>query len=379
MSDRLHVATRKGLFTIDRQAGQAGSRWAISKVDFLGDPVTMVLQDPRDGWLYAALKHGHFGVKLHRSLDSGQTWEECTVPAYPEQPDQAESEPAAQDSAEPSKAPSLNEIWSLEAGGKDEPDLLWAGTIPGGLFRSRDRGSSWELIRCLWDRPERKEWFGGGKDEPGIHSICVDPRDSAHVTVAVSCGGVWVTRDGGETWSCRADGMWAAYMPPDRKHDPIIQDVHRMVNCPSSADVYWVQHHNGIFRSTDGADSWQEITEVTPSSFGFAAAVHPNDSETAWFVPAVNDECRVPADAHVVVTRTRDGGRTFDALSEGLPQKDAYDIVFRHALDVDSSGNRLALGSSTGSLWITENSGDSWQSVSTHMPQIYCIRFAPLD
>ena len=55
-------------------------------------------------------------------------------------------------------------IWTLAAGGPDAPGELWAGTLPGGLFRSRDRGASWSLVDALWAKPERKEWFGGGYD-----------------------------------------------------------------------------------------------------------------------------------------------------------------------------------------------------------------------
>ncbi len=371
MSNQIYVGTRKGIFTIERQPNS--SEWKISQVDFLGAPVPMLLQDPRDGALYAALDHEHFGPKLHRSDDGGQYWEECAVPAYPVE-DANDSQSGNEGDAK--KAPSLREIWCLETGGTDEPGLLWAGTIPGGLFRSTDRGASWQLIESLWNRPEREFWFGGGKDEAGIHSICVDPRDSKHITLGISCGGVWVTRDGGESWSCHADGMWAAYLPPENKNDPNLQDVHRLVNCRSSPDIFWNQHHNGIFRTTDDCGSWHEIKDVSPSSFGFATAVHPNDPDTGWFVPAVKDECRVPVDAKFVVTRTRDGGKSFDVLTDGLPQEHAYDIVFRHGLDVDDSGAHLVTGSSTGALWISDNDGDSWNCLSTHLPQIYCVRFA---
>src|SRR5262249_16065895 len=150
----------------------------------------------------------------------------------------------------------LEMIWSLESAGPDQPGALWCGTIPGGLFRSADRASSWELVRCLWDRPERAQWFGGGFDYPGIHSICVDPRDSRRVALCVSCGGVWKTPDGGQSWSLAADGMRAAYMPPEQAHNPGIQDGHRMVRCPARPDALWVQHHNGVFCTTDDCQSW---------------------------------------------------------------------------------------------------------------------------
>ena len=136
-----------------------------------------------------------------------------------------------------------------------------------------------------------------------------------------------------------------------------------------------MQHHNGIFRFTDRAASWSEIKNVNPSAFGFAVAVHPRDAETVWLVPALKDEKRYPADGRVVVNRTRDGGKTFETLTTGLPQQHAYDLVYRHALDIDESGEVLAFGSTTGSLWVTENGGDSWQTVSSNLPPIHSVRF----
>jgi hypothetical protein len=367
VSERLFVATRKGLFTVERQAGSG--RWAIARTAFLGEPISAVFPDPRDDSVYAALNLGHFGVKLHRSRDGGATWAECPVPNYPQLA-------VAGVGAAVAEGPSLIQIWSLEAGGPDEPGVVWAGTMPGGLFRSPDGGDSWELNRPLWDRPERAEWFGGGADHPGIHSVCVDPRDSRRVAVGVSCAGVWATDDGGGSWEQRASGMWAAYMPDERRNDPNVQDPHRVVQCPGAPDVLWAQHHNAIFRSTDGAGHWDEVQRDGRLVFGFAVAVHPHNPDTAWFVPAMKDEQRYPIDAQLMVLRTRDGGRTFDALRDGLPQEHAYDLGYRHGLDVDASGDRLAFGSTTGNLWLSEDGGDAWQNVSVHLPPIYAVRFA---
>ncbi len=366
MSDRLLVSTRKGLFTIERQGGV----WSIAQVDFLADNVTLALCDPRDGRTYAALNHGHFGAKLHRSNGGG--WEEIAAPIYPAKPEGL----VDKDGWGKDVPYSLLNIFSLESGGLAEPGLLWCGTIPGGFFRSRDHGASWELIRTLWDNPKRQKWMGGGTEWPAIHSICVDPRNSNVVRIGISCGGVWETRDGGETWSCRADGMFAAFMPPDQGRDPDIQDPHCLVQSPSAPDRLWVQHHNGIFRSDDAALSWREVTDVPPSSFGFAVAVHPKQPDTAWFVPGVKDEQRIPVDGKLVVTRTRDAGESFEVLRDGLPQRHAYDVVYRHALSVDETGDRLAFGSTTGGLWISEDQGDHWRELSHTLPPVLAVRFA---
>lgn len=368
MSDRLLVGTRKGLFLL----GRSGGKWNVQRTAFLGQQTPMMLHDARDNTLYAGLNLGHFGAKMHRSTDFGESWEEIGVPAYPPRPEDATDVCPMRGTAIPWK---LELIWALEAGGADQPGLLWCGTIPGGLFRSLDRGATWELVRSLWDHPARREWFGGGYDYPGIHSICIDPRNSKHVTVGVSCGGVWQSRDAGERWECRATGMFAEYMPPEQRDNPRIQDPHRVVQCRAQPDRFWAQHHNGIFRTTDNCAQWQHVPKAMPSGFGFAVAVHPRDADTAWFVPAVRDEIRIPVDGQVVVTRTCDGGRTFDVLREGLPQEHAYDLTYRHALEVDESGKRLAFGTTTGALFVSDDAGDHWQCVNAHLPPILCVRF----
>jgi len=365
---RCHVSTRKGLFTFERGPGG----WSVARAGFVGDNVTLTMHDPRSGHLIAALNHGHFGIKLHRSADAGATWKEIATPKYPEKP--ADYQPKTPVEGVPAEW-SLKLVWALAPGGPNERGVIWCGTLPGGLFKSEDSGDSWALNRPLWDEPRREEWFGGGAEQPGIHSICVDPRDARHLTVGVSCGGVWTTRDGGQSWQLTAKGMRANFMPPEKQFEENVQDPHMVAQCAANPDVLWVQHHNGIFKSTDGAATWSEITDVSPSTFGFAVAVHPKDPNTAWFVPGTSDEKRCPTDGRVVVTRTRDGGTTFDTITRGLPQQHAYDLVYRHALDVDATGNTLMFGSTTGSLWASEDGGDSWQTVSSNLPPIYAVTF----
>ncbi|MCZ6836127.1 MAG: exo-alpha-sialidase [Planctomycetota bacterium] len=370
MSDRMHVATRKGLFTFDR----IDENWSITQTNFLSDNCTLVHGDTRGDRppLYCALDHGHFGAKLHRSRDEGETWDEIGIPVFPPRP---EGEAPEIDSMGKTIPDSLQLVWALQCGGVDQPGRIWCGTIPGGLFKSDDDGDTWELVRSLWDHPDRKQWFGGGTDWPGIHSICIDPRNSRRIIVGVSCGGVWISEDDGETWSCHAKGMRAEYMPPEREFDQRIQDPHCVVQCPSQPEKFWAQHHNGVFRSVDDCATWIEIKNISPSTFGFPVVVHPDDGETAWLVPGISDEKRIPVDGQVVVTRTRDGGQNFDQLREGLPQDHAYDLVFRHSLDIDETGDRLAMGSTTGSVWISEDQGDSWTCLKHHLPPVYAVRF----
>ncbi|MGH6637650.1 MAG: exo-alpha-sialidase [Polaromonas sp.] len=367
----LWVGTRKGLFVVRGGAG----KWRIGEPHFAGEPVTQVLVDPHDGAWYAALRLGHFGVKLRKSLDGGAAWQEIAAPAFPTKP----TDGPWKDDPTPWN---VDLIWGLESGpsssspSSPSSSRLWAGCLPAGLFTSADGGASWQLVESLWMRPERKDWQGGGYDHAGIHSILIDPRDARHITVGISCGGVWQSRDAGESWTSTSAGLKADYMPPERRDDPNVQDPHRVAQCAGEPDTLWLQHHCGLYRSSDGGLQWDAIAAPAPSGFGFCVAAHPRDPLHAWLVPAHSDGRRIPVDGRMVVNETRDGGASFVSHTAGLPQQDAYHLVYRHALAVSSDGQTLAMGSTTGGLWVSEDAGQSWHGVSNDLPPIAVVQLA---
>ncbi len=152
MAKRLLVGTRKGLFIV----GRHGSEWRIERAELLGDPVTMTLAEA-DGTLHAAQDMGHFGVKLKRSRDGGATWEERPVPQFPPKPEDVVDLDPMRGTAIPWDT---KRVWALE--GSPRGGELWCGTIPGGLFHSRDGGDTWQLVVGLWRHPDREVWVGGG-------------------------------------------------------------------------------------------------------------------------------------------------------------------------------------------------------------------------
>jgi hypothetical protein len=353
----LVLGTRKGVIVLERNGS-----WSIVRDAHRGIPAPYADLDPRTGTLWATLDHGHWGQKLSRSPDLGRSWAEVTPPAHREG-----------DEVRPGTPATLRYIWVFTPGPSSKPGRLYLGTEPGGLFRSDDDGSSWHIVESLWNHPSRLEhWMGGGRDEAAVHSVLIDPRDPDRIVIGVSVAGVFESTDDGASWHVRNTGLKADYLPdPDAA---VGQDPHIVVRAPSDPDRLWQQNHCGIFRSDDGARTWLDVSESDgPAKFGFAIAVHEERPDTAWVVPAISDDMRIAVDGALCVCRTDDAGKTWTAHRKGLPQRHAYDVVFRHALDVQ--GERLVFGSTTGNLYTSEDAGKTWTCIANNLPPIYSTRF----
>jgi hypothetical protein len=356
----LLIGTSKGLVV----AEVANETFVMKSVHFQGMPVSMIYVDDRTNTWWAGLSHRHWGEKLHFSDDEGKTWHEAGLPSY------------ANKFYKPGKPAVLKKIWIMQHAGHDRPGCLWVGTEPGGLFYSFDNGKSFQLTESLWAHPSRlddSQWFGAGKDYPFIHTIVVDPRDSSHVYVAVSCAGVFETRDNGKTWLAKNKGLIAAYLPnpkPEVGHDP-----HRMLQCQSNPDVIWQQNHCGIFRTVDAGESWNDVSgQHGFPKYGFALAIDENDPDCAWVIPAQSDERRIPVDLKLTVCSTTDGGKSWRSNNEGLPTSFAFDLVLRQGFV--RHGTTMAFGTNNGNLFLSKNDGQSWHQASANLASVHCLAWA---
>ncbi len=315
----LLVATRKGLMLVAHDTIQAHY--------FEGDAISQVLVDTRNQYWYAAQNLGHFGIKMKRSKDQGSTWDDIAAPALP-------SKPTDGVWADDTTPWSVEMIWELQQGGNDIAGELWAGCLPGSLFRSTDYGDSWQLVESLWYDARRRDWFGGGYDVSGIHSILVDPHNPSHMTLGVSSGGIWESYDRSNSWTQIGQGQEADFLPPEQRYELGQQDPHRLAHCAKHPDRLWVQHHCGQYVSNDRAKNLIRINRSAPagtagntsdvpvspnvSDFGFAVACDPINPNRAWFVPAVADAKRYPPSGALCVLRTDDGGQSFVQQRAGL-------------------------------------------------------------
>lgn len=369
--ERIALATRKGLLVLQREP----TKWNLIHESFPGVHVSYVFIDRRSGHLYAAIADGHFGVKWNRwsgfsdcndiaAADPADVWQEFPAPRFPEDCKLIDGRDAV-----------LNYIWAVAAGSESQPGRIYVGTEPGGLFVSDDHGESFKLVRGLWDHPSRTDpdmpWMGGGMDNPGIHSICVDPRDDRVIRVGVSVAGVFETVDGGASWAPRNRGLRADFLPDP--HVEVGHDPHLLVQSAGDPDKLWQQNHCGIFRSSDRGNSWCDVSEAKPgpANFGFAVGVDHQDGDVAWVIPAESDMVRAAVDRKLCVCRTDDGGQTWKKFSSGLPQTNCYDFAFRHGLIVE--GDELVFGTACGSVYWSQDRGESWECLGNHFPPIYCV------
>lgn len=385
MHGQILLGTRKGTFIVERTNGA----WTPRLSGHAGAGSNFVARDPNTGMLWAALGHGHWGAKLSRSKDGGKTWEDATQIKYPEGARYL-APPMPGEDGEPTgpvvtKTATLLKLWMFAFGPSGR---MYVGTIPGGLFVSENGGESFELNRPLWNHDSRggdlfsgpgsgtTHWFGtpasDGEFAPGIHSIIVDPKDPQHLFVAVSTAGVLESTDGGKSWHGKNCGMLNDYLP-----DPTAEwghDPHYVEICASDPKHLWQQNHSGVFYTSDGAKSWRKVSRPEVGvHFGFPIAVDADDGKTAWVVPGKADSQRMAIDGGLFVARTNDGGESWEPLRRGLPQENAYDVVYRHALS--NHGDLLAFGSTTGNLYVSEDRGDSWINVANNLPPIYSVRF----
>jgi len=360
----LLVGTMKGAFIC--RADGAREKWAIAGPYFPGRAVYALAYDGRKGRqrLWAAVNSLHFGSFLSQSNDFGKTW----------------SDPETYNIKFPEGSEtSLKQIWQIAMGNKSEPDTLYCGVEPAALFKSTDAGETWVLERGLFDHPHRPQWMPGGGGLC-LHTILPDPANPERLFVAISTGGVYRTDDGGKNWQPRNKGIRAKFLPPDQQYPEWGQCVHKVVRHPSNPNRMFLQHHWGVYRSDDSGDSWNDIGKGLPSDFGFAMEIDPHDPNTVYIIPIESDEFRCTPEAKLRVYRTRDAGESWEPLTEGLPQHDAFETILRDGLKADENNpTGLYFGTRNGKLFGSNNGGDSWMTISEGLPAITCVKTAMIN
>jgi len=377
MQLRLLVGTRKGAWIYT--SGEARDRWKISEPLMPGWSVHHMNVDLRHDppRLYAAASHWAWGPSVARSDDGGETWEQRSpglgVPA--------------------DMGLSIVNVWQVTPGHPDQPGVVYAGTQPGGLFRSHDWGESWESVEAL-NRHKYRELWGptGSLGDSSLHSIEVDPRDPNRVYASISSGGTYFTEDGGESWDLCSHGIVvttpaakallaeiAESFPqpelPDGVDPSAVDEFHKFTLDPKNPDRLWGQAHVGVFRSDHRGRGWDDVTAGLPSFHGFPIAVTRREPDAVFVVPLEfqAENFRVVRD-QFAVWRTKDSGCTWEQLTDGLPGPNDYQSVYREAMDTDGlAPEGVYVGTSNGNVYGSRNLGDRWEKLPGNLPPVLSL------
>ena len=354
----LLVGTRKGLWI--GRSDEARRDWAWTGPHFDMEEVYSCMIDTRGSTtrLLGGASSSWLGPQVWRSDDLGETWQETPNGAvrFPEDTDAT-----------------VARVWQLTPGAGN--DVVYAGTEPGAVFKSTDRGETFSLERALWDHPHREQWnagFGG----QAFHTVLPHPTDPDSVTVALSTGGVYQTTDGGSSWSPRNNGIRAEFLPEGQQYPEFGQCVHKVTRHPASPDRMYLQNHGGVYRSDDEGGSWKSIADGLPADFGFPIVVHPYEPDTIYVFPINGGDRRYPPEAKARVWRSKDAGNTWEELGKGLPD-DFYVAVMRDAMCVDDhESTGIYFGARNGAVWGSNDEGETWTQVVSDLPDVLVVRAA---
>lgn len=364
MTFLLAIGTKKGLFlatSADRRTWQVRGPEVLAGDDSTVQSGVYAIgidtrrEVPR---LLVGADSSHFGPSVWHSDDLGKTWREP-----------AERAPIA---FPPDTDAAFVRTWQFGFG--NEPEIVYAGVEPHGLFRSEDGGLTYELNRGLWDHPHRTEWFPG-YGGAAIHTILPHPTDSDAITVAMSTGGVYQTTDGGNSWKPSNRGIAAGFLGDP--YPEFGQCVHKAVRDSRDPDRMFAQNHGGVYRSDDGAGQWTSISAGLPADFGFAMLAHPGMANSVLNFPVSADAKRFPPQGRLQVQRSDDGGRSWSEYGEGLPTDPYFGIVLRDAAATDGDDDPgWYFGTRCGDVFVMTESDGRWQRIVGHLPDVLCVRAA---
>ena len=373
----LLVGTTKGAFLIS--GGPDRSGWSVSGPFCDGWPVSHVTGDPETGTIWAGGGGEWHGAGVWRSDDGGNSWQIVRL-SKGQMDDWAASDPDFAQMIGWTDEPlpfgdEFSQVWSLAFA----HGTLYAGTKPAGLLASRDLGRTWERVEGLTNHPSADSWSPGAAGLI-LHTIIIHPDDPQRIWVGISSAGVFATEDGGVNWE-RRNRLSNSQACEGHDHPAAPRDgetghcVHNMMRAPGESDVLYQQNHHGVWRSANGGRSWDDINAGLPSTFGFPIQVHPRNLQTVWTLPLNGDMAgRFPPDAAAAVWRTRNGGRTWQDLREGLPQTSCYFTVLRQAMAGDARDPAgIYFGTNTGSVFASLDEGESWNDIAQHLPMIQSV------
>jgi photosystem II stability/assembly factor-like uncharacterized protein len=366
---RVLVGTRKGAFILTADGER--DQWEVSGPHFAGWEIYHIKGSPVDtDRLYASQTSGWFGQVMQRSDNGGKTWETVGNEF------KYDGVPGTHQWYDGTQHPwEFKRVWHLEPSLND-PDTVYAGVEDAALFKTVDGGKTWQELPGL--RGTKGNLWQPGAGGMCLHTIVLDPNRPDRIFVAISAAGAFRSDDEGKTWLPANSGLKSPFELPDPDAQ-VGHCVHRIAMHPSRSDVLFMQKHWDVMRSDNAGKSWQEVSGNLPSDFGFPIQVHAHEPETIYVVPIKSDSEHFPPEAKLRVYRSRTGGYEWEALTQGLPQRDCYVNVLRDAMAVDSlEPCGVYFGTTGGQIYASADNGDSWDSIVRDLPAVLSVEVQTL-
>jgi photosystem II stability/assembly factor-like uncharacterized protein len=326
-SNEVLIGTREGVVTIAR----SGSQWKVAHRAITDKHISAIIKEPESGLTFAGAFHG----SVHVSADDGKTWEAR------------------------GNGMTENNVYSLAAKRLNGRVRVFAGTEPAHLFGSDDLGASWKKIPSLRSVPSVPKWNFPAPPHIGhVKHINFDPENSSTIYSSVEVGGLLRSTDAGEHWE---------------EFPELYEDVHRLMIHPSNAKFLYAVTGRGLYTSADAGKTWEQWTRREDELGGYpdGFVFRPSDPKTILMTAAHDapGTWRTTHFAGARISRSKDGGRTWEILRNGLPDRLQASIE-AFCLEEAGSSTSVFAATTSGEVFCSEDLGDSWQTIVTGLPPI---------
>jgi photosystem II stability/assembly factor-like uncharacterized protein len=329
LSNEILVGTREGVVAIARDS--TASDWKVARRAIPDKHISALTTEPESGMLFA----GVFQGSVHRSSDGGKTWEPAGI------------------------GMTQNNVYSLAARRVGGRVRIFAGTEPAHLFVSDDLGLTWNEVPSLRAVPSVPKWNFPAPPHIGhVKHINFDPDDPTTMYASVEVGGLLKSTDGGNHW---------------QEFPSLYEDVHRLMIHPTNRNFLYAVTGRGLYVSPDAGATWEQWTRREDEIGGYpdGFVFRPSDSKLI-FMTAAHDAPGTWRTTHFAgarISRSKDGGRTWEILRNGLPDRLQASI---EAFCLEESGESCAIFAATtsGEIYCSEDLGEHWKIIVSGLPPI---------
>jgi photosystem II stability/assembly factor-like uncharacterized protein len=276
------------------------------------------------------------------------------------------SEAAARWTALPSP---LQDVWAI-AQRPDNPAVLIAGTRPAAFWRSDDGGINWRKLSA----PGISEFSDINMGPTRVTQILFDPRDADTVWASVEIGGIFVSRDGGETWARRDEGLISAdvhglaiVLRPASSEGKHAENSSRSHS--SGHAILFATTNMGLHRSLDDGATWTFCKLDSP--WQYTRAIVPRaDGSGVLFLTNGNG----PPGNTGRLLMSRDCGDTWEERPLPGALNSTPWCVATHASDP----LRMFVCTNLGQLFRSTDGGESFERLPQEFGEVRALHWRPL-